>query len=78
MENGTNRTGEVSDLAVGISPEDLFEDLMKIWEIPLEHKRKVLALTIPESGPPGTEGSSVDLKRRKVNDMIKGYRRDNL
>jgi hypothetical protein len=74
----TNLLGDGSDLGWGASAEDLFESLKMIWEVALSHKSKVLALTIPESGPEGAQGCTIDIKRQKVNDMIKGYKRENL
>jgi hypothetical protein len=56
----------------------LFEALKKIWDIPLSHNSKVLALTIPEAGLKGAVRERADARRNEVNNMIKGYRRDNL
>lgn len=67
-----------SDLGWGTGPEEIFDALKKIWDIPLSHNSKVLALTIPEAGVTGTMKERIDAKRNKVNNMIKSYKRDNL
>jgi hypothetical protein len=51
-----------------------------VWEIPLSNGGNVLALTVPEIGQ---KGNSAALKRlteakNKLNDLIKGYKRENL
>ncbi|KAH8910403.1 SGNH hydrolase [Coniochaeta sp. PMI_546] len=69
--------GGTNDLGWGTEPEALFEALKKIWDIPLTHNSKVLALTIPEAGLKGTVRARIDAKRNQVNEMIKSYKREN-
>jgi hypothetical protein len=60
-----------------MEPEQIFRDLEKIYKVPLAHKSKVLALTVPEAGVKGNR-ERIDAKRNKLNEMIMGYKRDNL
>lgn len=76
--NWTVVLGGTNDLAHGVSAEALFEDLKRVWDVPLSHKSKVLALTIPEAGVTGARGRKINETRREVNDLIKGYKRENL
>jgi hypothetical protein len=76
--NWTVVLGGTNDLAHGVSAEALFEDLKRVWDVPLSHKSKVLALTIPEAGVTGARGRKINETRREVNELIKGYKRENL
>lgn len=67
-----------SDLGWGVPPEDIFEKLKEIWDIPLRRKCRVLALTVPEAGLEGATRERIDVRRNKLNDLIKGYKRENL
>jgi len=61
---------------MGFAPEEIFESLKEVWEVPLSHKCKVLALTVPEAGIKGKVKERVDIQRNKLNDLIKGYKRE--
>ncbi|KAK4140026.1 SGNH hydrolase-type esterase domain-containing protein [Dichotomopilus funicola] len=69
--------GGTNDLAVGFPVEDIFEALKEVWNVPLAHKCKVLALTVPETGSKGAIRERMDARRNKLNDLIKGYKREN-
>ncbi|OIW35662.1 SGNH hydrolase [Coniochaeta ligniaria NRRL 30616] len=69
--------GGTNDLAWDTNSEAVFDALKKIWDIPLSHNSKVLALTIPEAGYNGKTRERIDAKRNKVNEMIKSYKREN-
>lgn len=63
---------------MGFPPEEVFEKLKAIWNIPLRNGCKVLALTVPEAALSGAIRERVDTRRNRLNDLIKGYRRDGL
>lgn len=63
---------------MGFPPEDIFEALKEVWNVPLSHQCKVLALTVPEAGMTGEVRTRLDAKRDKLNNLIKSYRRENL
>ncbi|KAL2170631.1 hypothetical protein VTG60DRAFT_4556 [Thermothelomyces hinnuleus] len=69
--------GGTNDLAMGFPPEDIFETLKEVWDVPLSHQCKVLALTVPEAGVTGESRERLDAQRDKLNNLIKGYKRDN-
>ncbi|KAK4034061.1 SGNH hydrolase-type esterase domain-containing protein [Parachaetomium inaequale] len=68
--------GGTNDLGMGFSPEQIFESLQEVWNVPLAHKCKVLALTVPEAGIKGKIRERIDAKRDKLNALIKGYKRE--
>jgi hypothetical protein len=63
---------------MGFAPEDIFDSLKEVWEVPLSRKCKVLALTVPEAGIKGKIRERIDAKRNTLNDLIKGYKREGL
>lgn len=63
---------------MGFPPEEVFEKLKTIWNIPLQRGCKVLALTVPEAALSGAVRARVDARRNKLNDLIRSYKRDNL
>ncbi|KAK3363119.1 SGNH hydrolase-type esterase domain-containing protein [Lasiosphaeria hispida] len=65
--------GGTNDIAYSIKPEDIFEKLKQVWEVPLRRKSKVLALTVPEAG---VFREQLNARRTALNDLIKGYKRD--
>lgn len=67
-----------SDLGLSIPAEDIFEALKEVWEVPLERKCKVLALTVPECGVTGKIKERLDAKRDTLNGLIKGYKKEGL
>ncbi|KAK4127043.1 SGNH hydrolase [Parathielavia appendiculata] len=68
--------GGTNDLGMGFPPEAIFESLKEVWDVPLSHKCKVLALTVPEAGVQGIARERIDASRNKLNDLIKGYKRE--
>ncbi|KAK4240323.1 SGNH hydrolase-type esterase domain-containing protein [Achaetomium macrosporum] len=68
--------GGTNDLGMGVPPLEIFEALKAVWEVPLSHKCKVLALTVPEAGLEGKIKERIDAKRNALNDLIKGYKRE--
>ena len=68
-----------SDLAFpGVQPDDLFEELRRIWDIPLGKKSKVLALTVPEAGIMLSQRTRIGNRRNRLNTLIKEYKKENL
>ena len=67
-----------SDIAAGVKPEEIFAKLQEVWDIPLRRKSKVLALTVPEVGAFGIVKERLDARRNKLNDLIKGYKKEGL
>ena len=68
-----------SDLAFpGVQPDDLFEELRRIWDIPLGKKSKVLALTVPEAGIMSSQRTRIGNRRNRLNTLIKEYKKENL
>ena len=63
---------------MGFPPEAVFESLKAVWEVPLSNGCKVLALTVPEAGITGAFKARIDDKRNTLNDLIRGYKRENL
>jgi hypothetical protein len=61
-----------------VPPQETFEALKAVWNVPLVHKCKVLALTVPEAGVAGRIKEMMDAKRNTLNDLIKGYKREGL
>lgn len=59
--------GGTNDLARQYSPETIFENLKRCWDVALANGSKVLILTVPEAGV----RSRADDKRDKLNDMIR-------
>ncbi|KAL2160944.1 hypothetical protein VTH06DRAFT_8656 [Thermothelomyces fergusii] len=69
--------GGTNDLAMGFPPEDIFEALKEVWDVPLSRQCKVLALTVPEAGLTGEFRERLDARRDELNDLIRGYKREN-
>ncbi|KXX76134.1 hypothetical protein MMYC01_206298 [Madurella mycetomatis] len=68
--------GGTNDVGMGLPPEEVFEKLKMIWNIPLRNGCKVLALTVPEAALSGAIRERIDARRNRLNDLIKGYRMD--
>ena len=60
-----------------MKPEEIFDQLKAVWDIALRRKSKVLALTVPEAGVRAYK-ERLDARRNKLNDLIKGYKREGL
>lgn len=69
--------GGTNDLGWGIPPEDIFRKLKDVWDVALRRGTKVLALTVPEVAVTGKARERLDARRNALNDLIKGYKRDN-
>ncbi|KAL5940610.1 hypothetical protein ACKVV1_008276 [Pyricularia oryzae] len=59
--------GGTNDLARQYSPETIYDNLRRCWDLALSHGSKVLVLTVPEVGV----RSRADEMRDKLNDMIR-------
>ncbi|KAH6854652.1 SGNH hydrolase-type esterase domain-containing protein [Chaetomium sp. MPI-CAGE-AT-0009] len=69
--------GGTNDIGMGFPPEEIFESLKEVWEVPLSHKCKVLALTVPEAGITSPKARQrIDAQRNTLNDLIKGYKHE--
>ncbi|KAF2148907.1 SGNH hydrolase [Myriangium duriaei CBS 260.36] len=66
---GTNDVANTTGTA-----EDIFHDLEKVYDIPLSHGSKLLALTIPETA---TADKGRDELREKVNSLITTHQAEN-
>ncbi|KAK3392921.1 SGNH hydrolase-type esterase domain-containing protein [Podospora didyma] len=67
--------GGTNDLAMQVPPEEIFQHLKAVWDVALSRKCKVLALTVPEAGVT-TSREVYDRRRNRLNDLIKGYKRE--
>lgn len=65
-----------SDIAYNIPGEEILTAFKEIWNIPLSHGSKVLALTVPEAVD-RRNGTLVG-RRNNLNKMIKEHKADNL
>lgn len=68
--------GGTNDLAYNIKPEEIFNHLKDVYDAPLRRKTKVLALTVPEAGVEKYR-ERLGARRNELNDLIKGYKREN-
>lgn len=66
-----------SDIAFNIEGEEILEAFKKIWDIPLSHGSKVLALTVPRASIDSRNGSLVE-RRNNLNNLVKEHKADNL
>ena len=65
--------GGGNDLGIGITPEEIFEELKKVWRIALDSGAKVLALTVTETSD---RRSATRDRYEKLNKMIKVHREE--
>ena len=61
-----------------MQPDDVFEELKKVWGIPLSRKSKVLALTVPQAGVTGSQRERIGNRRNRLNTLIKEHKAENL
>lgn len=66
--------GGTNDLGWGNLADPTYEALQKVWNIPLSHGTKVLALTVPECG---ACNPSLDERRDALNKHIKDHKAEN-
>lgn len=66
-----------SDIAFNIPGDEILSAFKEIWNIPLSHGSKVLALTVPKATIDGRNASLVE-RRNNLNKMIKDHNADNL
>jgi len=66
--------GGTNDLVVGRSGREIWAGLKKVYDIPLSHNTKVLALTVPECG---SCGKSYNSRRMKLNPYILNHQAEN-
>ncbi|KAK4232397.1 SGNH hydrolase-type esterase domain-containing protein [Podospora fimiseda] len=69
--------GGTNDLAYNFPIEEIFQKLVAAYDVALSRGSKVLALTVPEAAIHSTARQRIDKKRNRLNDLIKGYKRDN-
>lgn len=66
-----------SDIAFNIPGDEILAAFKEIWDIPLSHGSKVLALTVPKATIDSRNTSLVE-RRNMLNKMIKDHSADNL
>lgn len=66
-----------SDIAYNVPGEEILAAFKEIWDIPLSHGSKVLALTVPRASIDRTNKILVE-RRNNLNRMIKEHNGDNL
>ncbi|KAK3985688.1 SGNH hydrolase-type esterase domain-containing protein [Cladorrhinum sp. PSN332] len=70
--------GGTNDLGFMFPPDEIFQKLTRVWDVALLKGCKVLALTVPEAAIRGPAmRQRIDKERNELNDLIKGYKRDN-
>lgn len=67
----------LSDIAFNISPEEIMTAFKEIWNIPISHGSKVLALTVPRATIDSRNAGLVE-RRNTLNKMIQEHKADNL
>lgn len=67
--------GGTNDVVWSREAADIYSSLQKVWDIPLSHGTKVLALTVPECADCG---EAFDNRTRDLNAMIMNHSADNL
>jgi len=66
--------GGTNDLGRDQKADEIFDGLLKVWDIPLQQGTKVLALTVPECG---VCSPVLDKRRDKLNNKILEYKAEN-
>ena len=66
-----------SDIAFNIPGDEILTAFKEIWNIPLSHGSKVLALTVPRASIDSKNASLVG-RRNALNKMIKDHGAENL
>ncbi|KAK7720566.1 hypothetical protein SLS63_009784 [Diaporthe eres] len=69
--------GATNDLAFNIPGEEILAAFKEIWNIPLAHGSKVLALTVPGASIDSRIQGSLVERRNNLNKMIKEHKVDN-
>lgn len=81
--------GGTNDLALGFGADQIFEELRRIWGVPLSKGGRVLACTVPEAaakstwkqkGEPDRDHvfARVDRKRDALNELIRNHKQEGL
>lgn len=70
--------GGTNDLAVGISPEEIYESLKQVWAVPLSKGGRVLACTVPEAWNIEGRMDKTAKRRDELNALIRGHKQENL
>ncbi|TAQ91472.1 Lysophospholipase/Carboxylesterase [Chlorociboria aeruginascens] len=65
--------GGTNDLNTGREPDETYEALQRVWDIPLSHGSRVLSLTVPECAC----APELDAKRDDLNGMILSHKAPN-
>ncbi|KAH8774531.1 SGNH hydrolase-type esterase domain-containing protein [Diaporthe sp. PMI_573] len=68
--------GATNDIAFNIPGDEILTAFKKIWDIPLSHGSKVLALTVPRATIDKSNAGLVQ-RRNALNKMIKDHKADN-
>lgn len=66
-----------SDIAFNVETEVIFERFKQVWDIPLSHGSKVLAITVPRATIDGGNMGLVE-RRNAINKKIMEYTKDGL
>lgn len=70
--------GGTNDLGWGHGADEMYEHIQKVWDIPLSHGTKVLALTVPECGAKPMCSQELTDRRDAFNNYILGHEQENL
>lgn len=70
--------GGTNDLALGISPQDIYESLRQVWAVPLSKGGRVLACTVPEAWTGNDRAAKAVARRDELNALIRGHKQENL
>lgn len=65
---------------IGVPPQEIFDRLKDVWELPLRRRCRVLGLTVPEAAAAAEapDQERLDAQRQKLNELILGHKRDGL
>ncbi|ROW05733.1 hypothetical protein VMCG_05158 [Cytospora schulzeri] len=67
--------GATNDIAFSVETEVIFESFKKIWDVPLSHGSKILAITVPRATMDDTNLGLVE-RRNAINKKITEYTKD--
>lgn len=70
--------GGTNDLAMGTSPQAIYESLRQVWAVPLSKGGRVLACTVPEAWTGSQRAAKATARRNELNALIRGHKQENL
>lgn len=70
--------GGTNDLALGFTPEDIYESLKQVWAVPLSKGGRVLACTVPEAWTTEGRMGRTTKRRNELNALIRAHKQENL